>query len=115
VRPALEPLAVGEPASIRIISPVTILSLANQPTFNLYASRITVPALVVWHQEDHCSFSPLAGSATLFALIPSHGQASRAFEHGHSVATDPCGAFSEHGYAGIEEEVVKKIAEFIRD
>jgi len=29
------------------------------------------------------------------------------------VATDPCGAFSEHGYAGIEEEVVKKIAHFI--
>jgi len=26
----------------------------------------------------------------------------------------PCGAFSKHGYAGIEEEVVKKIAEFIR-
>ena len=72
------------------------------------------PALVVWHQEDHCSLSPPAGSATLFALIPSHGKATRAFEHGHSVATDPCGAFSEHGYAGIEEEVVKKIAEFIR-
>jgi pimeloyl-ACP methyl ester carboxylesterase len=97
-----------------ITSPVTNLSLANQPTFNLYASRITVPALVVWHQEDHCSLSPPAGSATLFALIPSHGKASRTFEHGHSVATDPCGAFSEHGYAGIEEEVVKKIAEFIR-
>jgi hypothetical protein len=30
------------------------------------------------------------------------------------VATDPCGAFSEHGYAGIEEEVVKAIAEFVR-
>ena len=41
-----------------ITSPVTSLSLANQPTFNLYASRITLPALVVWHQEDHCSFSP---------------------------------------------------------
>jgi pimeloyl-ACP methyl ester carboxylesterase len=97
-----------------ITSPVTNLSLANQPTFNLYASRITVPALVVWHQEDHCSLSPPAGSATLFAVIPSAGKASRTFEHGHSVATDPCGAFSEHGYAGIEEEVVKKIAEFIR-
>jgi hypothetical protein len=30
------------------------------------------------------------------------------------VATDPCGGFSEHGYAGIEEEVVEKIAHFIR-
>jgi hypothetical protein len=30
------------------------------------------------------------------------------------VATDPCGAFSEHGYAGIEERVVDHIADFIR-
>jgi hypothetical protein len=95
-------------------SPVTILPFANQPTFNLYASRITLPALVVWHRDDHCSLSPPAGSAALFTVIPSADKASRAFEHGHSVATDPCGAFSEHGYAGIEEEVVEKIAEFIR-
>jgi hypothetical protein len=97
-----------------LTSPVTVLSLGIQPTFNLYASRITVPTLVVWHQDDHCTFSPPAGSAALFTLIPSADKASRAFEHGHSVATDPCGAFSEHGYAGIEEEVVEKIAEFIR-
>src|SRR5262245_46715015 len=96
-----------------LTSPVTQLTPGTLPTFNLYASRITVPALVVWHQDDHCSFSPPAGSAALFTAIPSADKASRTFEHGHSVATDPCGAFSEHGYAGIEEEVVKKIAEFI--
>jgi len=97
-----------------LTSPVTVLTLGTQPTFNLYASRITVPTLVVWHQDDHCTFSPPAGSAALFAQIPSADKASHAFEHGHSVATDPCGGFSEHGYAGIEEEVVEKIAEFIR-
>jgi pimeloyl-ACP methyl ester carboxylesterase len=97
-----------------LTSPVTDLTPGTQPTFNLFASRITVPTLVVWHQDDHCSFSPPAGSAALFTQIPSADKASRTFEHGHSVATDPCGAFSEHGYAGIEEEVVKKIAEFIR-
>jgi len=97
-----------------ITSPVTVLALANQPTFNLYASRITVPTLVVWHQDDHCTFSPPAGSANLFTLIPSAHKDSRSFDHGHSVATDPCGAFSEHGYAGIEERVVDHIADFIR-
>ena len=96
-----------------LTSPVTNLTLNTQPTFNLYASRITLPTLVIWHQDDHCSFSPPAGSAALFTQIPSSDKASHAFEHGHSVATDPCGAFSEHGYAGIEEEVVRKIAEFI--
>jgi len=97
-----------------LTSPVTNLTPGTQPTFTLFATRITVPTLVVWHQDDHCSFSPPAGSAALFTLIPSTEKASRTFEGGHSVATDPCGAFSEHGYAGIEEKVVKEIAEFIR-
>src|SRR5215470_7858522 len=97
-----------------LTSTTTVLPLANQATFDLYASRITVPALVAWHRDNPCPFVPPAGSAILFTLIPSVDKASRTFEHGHSVATDPCGAFSEHGYAGIEEEVVKTIAEFIR-
>jgi hypothetical protein len=96
-------------------SPVTVLSPpANQTTFNLYASRVTLPAEVIWHRDDHCTLSPPAGSATLFSLIPSIRKEQRSFGGGHSVATDPCGAFSEHGYAGIEEEVVEEIAEFIR-
>src|SRR5258705_181339 len=96
------PVRLGKPAhpgraSVVLTSPVTVLNAANQPTFNLYASRIVVPTLVVWHQDDHCSFSPPAGSAALLAAIPSAHKASRTFERGHSVATDPCGAFSEHG------------------
>src|SRR5262245_22429030 len=97
-----------------LTSPVTNLTPGTLPTFNLYASRITVPTLVVWHQDDHCVNSPPAGAAALFATIPSAAKASLAFEGSHSVATDPCGAFSEHGYPGIEEKVVKKIADFIR-
>jgi pimeloyl-ACP methyl ester carboxylesterase len=108
-QPALSGLS-----GVIVTSPVTGLAPANQPTFNLYASRITVPTLVVWHQDDHCTISPPAGSAALFALIPSSRKDSHAFAHGHSVATDPCGAFSEHGYAGIEAEVVEHIADFIR-
>lgn len=101
-------------SGVVLTSTVTVLQPANQPTFNLYASRITVPALVVWHRDDHCVISPPAGSAALFGLIPSASKASLPFAGGHSVATDPCGAFSEHGYAGIEDKVVKRIAEFIR-
>jgi hypothetical protein len=93
-----------------LTSPVTVLPMASQPIFNLYASSITIPALVVWHEHDHCSFSPPTGSAALFAALSSGAKAIASFDGGHSVATDPCGAFSEHGYAGLEEQVVKKIA-----
>ena len=108
-QPALSGLS-----GVILTSPVTGLASTIQPTFNIYASRITVPTLVVWHADDHCAISPPAGSAALFALIPSSRKDSHVFAHGHSVATDPCGAFSEHGYAGIEEQVVERIADFIR-
>ena len=101
-------------SGVVLTSPVTNLTSGTLPTFNLYAARITAPPLVVWHRDDHCSFSPPAGWATLFGLIPSSRKARETFEKGHSVATDACGAFSEHGYAGIEEKVVKEIAQFIR-
>jgi hypothetical protein len=97
-----------------LTSTVTQLSAADQPTFNLYASRITVPTLVVWNQDDHCTFSPPTGSAALFTAIPSSTKASDVLQGGHSVATDPCGAFSEHGYAGTARDAVKDIAQFIR-
>jgi hypothetical protein len=108
-QPALSGLS-----GVVLTSPVTVLNAANQPTFNLYVSRITIPTQVVWHQDDHCVSSPPDGSAALFAAIPSAKKASEVFDRGHSVATDPCGAFSEHGYAGIEPKVVKEIAEFVR-
>jgi hypothetical protein len=108
-RPALTGLR-----GVVMTSTVTVLPTeADQATFNLYAARITLPALVVWNQDDHCSASPPAGSAALFAVLPSIDKASLSFEGGHSVAQDPCQAFSEHGFAGIEKEVVDKIAESI--
>jgi hypothetical protein len=93
----------------------TVLPSGDQATFDTYISHITVPTLVVWHQNDHCTLSPPAGSSALFASIPSSTKDSESFQGGHSVATDPFGAFSEHGYAGIEEDVVKEIADFIKD
>jgi pimeloyl-ACP methyl ester carboxylesterase len=93
---------------------VTQLSTTDQPTFNLYVSRITVPTLVVWNQDDHCTFSPPSGSSALFTSIPSSTKASDVLQGGHSVATDPCGAFSEHGYAGTARDAVKDIAQFIK-
>jgi hypothetical protein len=97
-----------------LTSTVTQLSSTDQPTFNLYVTRITVPTLVVWNQDDHCTASPPSGSAALFAAIPSSDKASDVLEGGHSVATDPCGAFSEHGYAGTARDAVKDIAQFIK-
>lgn len=114
-----QPAALSGLAGVVLTSTVTDFSTSsdpmNNPTiFNGYVKQITVPTFVVWHQNDHCTFSPPAGSQTVFNLIPANTKASDLFQGGHSVATDPCGAFSEHGYAGIARAVVKDIAQFIK-
>ena len=52
-----------------LTSTVTRLSATDQPTCNLYVSRITVQTLVVWNKDDHCTASPPLGSAALFAAF----------------------------------------------
>ena len=106
--------AVAGLRGVVLTSTVTKLSTTDQPIFNMYVSNITVPTFVVWNQDDHCTFSPPSGSSALFTAITSINKASDVFQGGHSVATDPCGAFSEHGYAGTARGVVKDIAQFIK-
>jgi pimeloyl-ACP methyl ester carboxylesterase len=114
ILPALSGLA-----GVVLTSTVTDFSTSSDPInnpmiFNQYVLRITVPTFVVWHQNDQCMFSRPAGSQTLFNITPANIKDTAVFQGGHSVATDPCGAFSEHGYAGIEDDVVKNIAHFIK-
>ena len=87
----------------------------NLAIFNDFVANINVPALVMWHKHDACGVSTPANSLALFNAIPSTNKQSRVIDGGHSVATDNCGAFSEHGYAGVEKEAVDKIADFIKD
>lgn len=84
-------------------------------TFSGYVANINRPTLVMWHKNDSCGVTTPANSAALFAAIPSMNKRSIVIMGGHSVATDNCGAFSEHGYTGVEKETVDKIANFIKD
>jgi len=76
--------------------------------------RITMPVLVVHHQQDACWASPfgaatglpgaLSGSAKVDFVAVSGGDPPRAA---------PCEAFAAHGYLGRERGVVGVIADWI--
>jgi len=75
--------------------------------------KLQMPVLVVHHKEDGCSHCP-------FDLIPSlmnKLSASAAKEliaiEGGQTKGDPCNAFGHHGFNGVEQEVVTKIADWI--
>ncbi|MDB5800946.1 MAG: alpha/beta hydrolase [Rhodocyclales bacterium] len=75
--------------------------------------KITVPTLVVHHQQDACR---VCDSNELPGLMSKLGHASRrelvTFEGGITQG-DPCEAFAYHGFNGIEPQVVNRIAGWV--
>lgn len=103
-------------AGILLAAPVTNLTNnpSNQTLYNTYVTQMTRPTIVAWHSLDNCSFSPAAGSSSLFTSLPVTNKSSAIFNGGHAVAADPCGAFAGQGFAGEEAAVVGDLAAFVK-
>ena len=98
-----------------LTSSVTVLDTpANQALFDADKLRINKPTYVVWNAPDSCSVSPPAGSLALFNALTTATKSSLVMTGGHSVMSDLCGAFSWHGYAGLEAATVAPIVAYIR-
>jgi hypothetical protein len=75
--------------------------------------RLRIPVLVVHHEGDVCRVCAYRDVGTLMdKLAPVTSKALLTFKGGDNRG-DPCEAFAYHGYNGIEEEVVGKIAAWI--
>jgi pimeloyl-ACP methyl ester carboxylesterase len=76
---------------------------------------IAVPTLFVHNQDDACMVCPFAAVPALVARF-THAPRKEliAVSGGSPPQSDPCEALSRHGYIGIEDEVVGKIAAWIK-
>jgi hypothetical protein len=75
---------------------------------------ITVPALITYHKDDEChATTPDAAKDIAKGLKKSPKVELLWFSGGRSPGRE-CGPKAYHGYLGIEEEVVGKIAGFIK-
>lgn len=82
--------------------------------FDAPLKRITVPVLVVHHQQDACWASPFGAARALPAALS--GSAKVDFVEvsgGDPPRSEPCEALAAHGYLGREREVVGVIADWI--
>jgi len=75
--------------------------------------KLQMPVLVVHHKEDgcsHCSFDLIP--SLMNKLSASTSKELIAIESGQTKG-DPCNAFGHHGFNGVEQEVVTKIADWV--
>lgn len=76
---------------------------------------IRVPVLVVHHEEDQCKYCLYSDVPGLMAGLKGAPKSELiAFKGGGPVKGNPCLAFHYHGFVGIEEQVVKRIADWIK-
>lgn len=107
------------PDGIVLTSTMTTLSAGHcgVSVYSAPLATIKKPTLVVSHKDDGCECSP--GSAEVAAklvgaLSAAPAKAYKIFSGGSPPRSPPCEANSQHGYLGIEGEVVKAIADWIK-
>jgi predicted alpha/beta-hydrolase family hydrolase len=77
---------------------------------------VRIPTLVVHHEQDACSGTPGTDARMLGKSVRAPRTELLLFRGGAGGGTGDtaCGPFSAHGYFGIDDEVVKAIADWIK-
>ena len=75
--------------------------------------KIIVPTLVVHHKWDGCPYCKYDDLPNLMNKLTAAPRKELISVEGGQSKGDPCEAMAYHGFNGIEQQVVTKIAEWI--
>ena len=106
------PLAEGGPDGIVLTSTI-LTDPKGRPVPDMPIDRIKVPVLVVHHKLDGCVLCRYADINALMGRLTAASRKELLTFDGGTSKGDPCEAFSYHGYAGIEGDVVAKIGAWV--
>jgi alpha-beta hydrolase superfamily lysophospholipase len=106
-------LPAGSIKGVVISSPVSISSM-HDTVFDVALARITVPVLIQIHQQDGCNFTPPYNAARIKAALTAAPVVEvQQFSGGSFPRSGPCEPFAQHGFFGIEDQVVTAAANWI--
>jgi len=78
-------------------------------------AKVTDPVFVVSHEDDQCRVSPAADIQRLAESFSNTKHVEyRTFSGGDLPISEPCDGLSQHGFLGIESQVVDAIAAFVK-
>jgi pimeloyl-ACP methyl ester carboxylesterase len=77
--------------------------------------RITLPVLLVHHENDECAYTPASGVARFKALLAAAPRVDTVLMKGGSAGRgNPCEAMSHHGFLGLDDEVVRTVTDWLK-
>jgi hypothetical protein len=102
----------GELAGLVLTEAVSILGGSRESVYDADLAAVRVPVLIVANRDDACPVSPPAEAPKIAAAL-SGAPLVTVEEVTGGRPGKPCGSLSPHGYLGIEDEVVGRIAAWI--
>lgn len=106
----LEPAAL---AGLVLMEAVSRRGASGETVFDADPAAVRVPTLILANDEDACPVAPPADAPVLAARLAEAPQVEVVRLSGGRAGGRPCGARGAHGYLGMEDEVVARIAAFI--
>jgi dienelactone hydrolase len=101
----------GEGGPDGLVLTATILTdPRGRPVPDMPVEKLTIPVLVVHHEQDACRVTLPADLPRLTQKLSSHPRTELVTFRGGIDEGDPCEARAYHGFNGLEAEVVQKIA-----
>ena len=96
-----------------VLTSTMLADKRGRPVPQMPLGKIRVPVLVVHHKQDGCEFCKYGDLPLLMDKLAAAPRKELLTFEGGMNQGDPCEPMAYHGYNGIEEEVVAKIAEWI--
>ena len=105
--------ADGGPEGVVLSSTILTEKPPGRPVPEMPLGRIRIPTLIVHHKQDGCELCKYGDLPRLMDKLTAVPRKELLTFEGGRDQGDPCEAMAYHGFNGIEQEVVKKIAEWI--
>ncbi|MBW8721116.1 MAG: alpha/beta hydrolase, partial [Polaromonas sp.] len=104
--------AQGGPDGI-VLTYTILTDPAGRAVPKMPMEKLTIPVLVVHHEQDGCKLCAFSETPQLMGLLAKTPRAELISVTGGQSKGDPCEAMAYHGYNGIEADVVGKISRWI--
>jgi dienelactone hydrolase len=105
--------ADGGPDGIVLSSTMLTDKPGNRPVPEMPLDKIKIPTLVAHHKLDGCDHCQYGDILRLMEKLTNASRKELLTFIGGKNQGDPCEAMAYHGFNDIEQEVVKKIADWI--
>ncbi len=96
-----------------VLTSTILTSDKARPVPEMQLESISIPVLVIHHEQDGCQFCPYRMIPGLMEKLTGTPRKELVSFRGGQNSGDPCQAMAYHGLNGLEKEVVGKIADWI--